>query len=251
MILEHAYAYLRQNFPALYDLLILRNGKAIFYRRNVHAVENAASKRIRRYHRWWARLWRAPQITFQDEVAGLWNIRSVANSIAALATGIAWKQGIFDSLDAPMLTYFPESISSRVNPATHAITLRHLLTMTSGLASISESRRALWLMTQRNWTNALLKLPLLTTPGDKFSDNPTDSYLLSAVITEITGQSLLEFTSEHLFQPMQIQQVIWESGPEGVTYAPGNLLMGIEDQAKTRPAGTPERRVEQQGSCLP
>ena len=232
IILEHAYAYLRQTFPALYDLLILRNGKAIFFRRNVNAVENDASNRIRKYNRWWARLWHAPQVTFQDEVAGLWNVRSVANSITALATGIAWKQGIIESLDAPILTYFPESIAARVNPAKQLITLRHLLTMTSGLASIDESWRARWLVTRRNWTYALLKLPLRNSPGTKFAVSSVDSYLLSAVITEITGQSLLEYASKSLFQPMQIQQIIWESGPEGVTYASSNLLMGIEDQAK-------------------
>jgi hypothetical protein len=59
-----------------------------------------------------------------------------------------------------------------------------------------------------------------------------NSYMLSAIVTEITGKSLFEFCKERIFDPMGIKRVLWQSCPQSITLGGWGLFMRIEDMAK-------------------
>jgi CubicO group peptidase (beta-lactamase class C family) len=69
-------------------------------------------------------------------------------------------------------------------------------------------------------------------PGERFVYNSANSHLLSAVITETTGKSMLEYANERLFTPLGIPKVAWGAGPEGVTFGGSNLFLSSQELAK-------------------
>ena len=69
-------------------------------------------------------------------------------------------------------------------------------------------------------------------PGTSFEYNSMNTYMLSAIVTEITGQSLFDFCKERIFEPLGIKRVYWESCPQSITKGGWGLFMRIEDMAK-------------------
>ena len=61
------------------------------------------------------------------------DVRSISKSVTSLLVGIAFDRGLLTDLDAPAFSFFQEYEALRT-PGKDRITLRHLLTMSSGLA---------------------------------------------------------------------------------------------------------------------
>lgn len=61
------------------------------------------------------------------------DVRSVSKSVVSLLFGIALDRKLIANIDEPVLPYFPELAALRAPEKDHVL-LRHLLTMTSGLA---------------------------------------------------------------------------------------------------------------------
>ena len=90
------------------------------------------------------------------------------------------------------------------------ITVRHLLTMTSG-KQVTQIRD-----TSDNWVESWLALPG-TTPGKTFAYDTMNSFVLSAIVQRATGSTILELLNERIFQPMGINDVEWEQSPDGIS----------------------------------
>lgn len=78
----------------------------------------------------------------------------------------------------------------------------------------------------------MLDLPMAETPGTRFEYCNGSSFLLSAIITETTGMSALEFAKKYLFGPLGITDVIWPTNPQGINIGWGELSMLPHDLAK-------------------
>jgi CubicO group peptidase (beta-lactamase class C family) len=230
--LDLAYAHLLQSFPALYQISISRGGKVIFERTNPAARESTASIMFRSFTRWWAKLFSAPLETFQHRINGRSNIRSAAKSILALLVGIALRDGLISSLDQKLGNLLPEEFTSDIEPAKRRISIRHLLTMTSGLASIESGRNALRMFTAPNWTRFMLHLPLVSEPGERFLYNSANPHLVSAVLSHLSGESLIAYANRNLFEPLGIREVVWGASPEGVTFGGSNLFLSAEELSR-------------------
>lgn len=107
------------------------------------------------------------------------------------------------------------------------ITVYQLLTMTTG-SSFNEAGA----VSGNDWSLKYMEAPLGFTPGTKFEYNSMNSYMLSAIVTKITGQTMFEYLKPRLFDPLGIRRVHWESSPEGITKGGWALYMTIEDMAK-------------------
>jgi CubicO group peptidase (beta-lactamase class C family) len=85
------------------------------------------------------------------------------------------------------------------------VTVEQLLTMTAGIPADPENGAALPAMfTSRDWVRFVLGQPLANRPGARFAYSSEGSQLLSAIVTEATGQSLLAFARARLFSPLGI-----------------------------------------------
>ena len=139
------------------------------------------------------------------------NVKSASKSLLSALVGIALERGDLEGLDQPIAELLP----GRASGAKGAIALRDLLTMSSGLRSVSGEGYGAWVSTS-DWTAAALAQPLVGEPGAAFEYSTGDSHLVAAVLAEATGTSVLAYAREHLLEPLGIEIDSWERAPEGV-----------------------------------
>ena len=163
-------------------------------------------------------------------------IHSCSKSITSALIGIAIDKGYIEGIDAHVLDFFPEKRIPRVNAHKKAMTLEHLLTMSSGLKtrdSYLYDFDGLRRMTSSgDWAQYVLDLPMAEAPGTRFEYSNGVSYLLSAILQKATGKSALAFAEKHLFGPLGITHVDWRFSPQGVNFGWGGIRMRPHDMAK-------------------
>lgn len=163
-------------------------------------------------------------------------IHSCAKSIISTLAGIAVDEGYIEDVEHPILDFFPERTVANLDPNKEKMRLKHVLTMTSGLAcqdSYLYRWRGLNEMRQtRDWIQFMLDLPMSEEPGTRFEYCNGASFLLSAIIQETTSMTALAFAEKHLFGPLGISDVVWPSNPQGITIGWGELRMLPHDMAK-------------------
>lgn len=173
--------------------------------------------------------------TFSPYVKGtVHDLASVTKSITSTLIGIAIDKGYIKNIDEPVLGFFPERRFANVDSRKRALTLRHLLTMTSGLCSDFRSGEAQNEAVRRSddWVQTILDAPLVTEPGTHFAYCSAASNLLSAILTRATGMSAEEFARRHLFALLGIRTYIWPGDGHGISNGWGDCFLLPHDMAK-------------------
>ena len=174
-----------------------------------------------------------PFATFMDTKH---NIFSCTKSVVSALIGIAIDEGYIEGVDQPLLDFFPDLSAANLSGGKQAMTLEHLLTMTTGL-ECRDSYLYDWdglrlMMASDDWVQYMLDLPMIQAPGTRFEYCNGASFLLSAIIQETTGMPAINFAAEHLFTPLGIQEVGWDSNPQGINLGYGEMEMQPRDMAK-------------------
>ncbi len=157
----------------------------------------------------------------------IWHItHSLCKSFTGTAVGIAIEEGLF-TLDDSVAGFFPDKLPLLSSRRMRQVTVRHLLTMTSGI-SYNEISEAV----DEDWLQGIFSSPLASAPGERFVYNSMNSYLLSALIHRISGQSLLDYLAERLFEPMGFGPIAWERSPQGESKGGWGMYAMVEDLAK-------------------
>ena len=107
------------------------------------------------------------------------------------------------------------------------MTVENLLTMTSGV-DFNEGGS----MVGDEWIKGFLSASLKNNAGKVFDYNSMNTYLLSAIVTKITGMTLYDFLKERIFDKIGISQCFWETSPEGITKGGWGMFIRPEDAAK-------------------
>ena len=161
---------------------------------------------------------------------------SCTKSVVSALIGIAIEKGYIESINQPLLDFFPERRVENLNENKQAITLEHLLTMTTGLEcrdSYAYNFSGLIEMHDSDdWVQYVLDLPMLNTPGTYFEYCNGASFLLSAIIQETTGLTAHDFAKENLFAPLGITDSYWEANPQGINLGYSDLYLLPQDMAK-------------------
>lgn len=148
---------------------------------------------------------------------------SCSKTFVAAAIGIAIDEGLL-RLDSPVANFFPMTHRDSVNY--RRMTVRHLLTMSSGITPDWNFRNV-----ERLWTHYWLSKPVAT-PGNRFQYDSMCTYLLSAILQKATGMTTLDYLKARLFTPMNITEVGWEESPEGFNTGGWGLHLQAESLAK-------------------
>ena len=134
------------------------------------------------------------------------DMRSISKSVTSLLVGIAFDRGLLTDLDASAFSFFPEYEGLRA-PEKDRITLRHLLTMSSGLAwdeipytDPSSSYRQMEVALHAD--HYVLAQPLAAQPGEVFNYNTGTVNLLGLILRKVSGKRLDAFAKETLFDPL-------------------------------------------------
>ncbi len=166
------------------------------------------------------------ECAFEPFDMDMWHVTySMCKSITGMAIGILMGEGKL-TLDDRLGDIF----APRMGPFSlfrKSITVRNLLNMSSGV-DFNEAGA----ISGNDWRKSFLDASFKFDPGSKFEYNSMNTYMLSAIVTEITGQSLFEFCKERIFDPMGIKRVFWESCPQSITKGGWGMFMRIEDMAK-------------------
>ncbi|MDO3412615.1 serine hydrolase [Saccharibacillus sp. CPCC 101409] len=196
-----------QSHPKLRSFLLLRGGRLIFERYYGGA---------------------APE-TLHD-------LRSATKSFTAALLGIAHERAGRPDLDASIFAHLQAVWPKDAHPLAREITLRQLLTMTSGSywktgRSLGESLLRPF-HRSRSWVSFALCLPVVPEDRGTFTYRSTDSHLLSAVLTQWTGEDAFSFAQRELFAPLGIRSAAWSPAREGVSAGHIGLALTSRDLAR-------------------
>jgi CubicO group peptidase (beta-lactamase class C family) len=165
------------------------------------------------------------------------DLRSITKSVTSLLVGIALDKGWIRSLDASVLSFLPE-YNDLHSPDKDKITLRHLLTMSSGLAwdeSLPYSNPA---NSERQMDAAgdpyryILEQPVAAPAGSVYNYCGCSAALLEAVVQRAAGRQLDSIAKEMLFDPLGISDVEWARFANGDVLAHVGLRLRPRDLAK-------------------
>ena len=157
------------------------------------------------------------------------NMKSASKSVLSALAGLAVENGVLE-LDQPIAELLPEA-AGLDDPRKQKITVRHLLTMTSGLESTSFGNYGSW-VASRNWVRAALARPLQAEPGTRFAYSTGGTHLLSATLAAAAGRSTHDFAREHLFGPLGIRHSAWARDRQGIHVGGNNLSVLPRDMLK-------------------
>src|SRR5262249_11909653 len=143
------------------------------------------------------------------------DLRSISKSVTALLVGIALESAPDRTLDAPVLDFFPQFAELR-SPEKERITVRHLLTMSAGLAWAETSKpysdppnRERRLIAAPDAYRYALEQPVERPPGTRYTYSGANATLLGGIVEKLSGQSFEDFARARLFAPLGITDMSW------------------------------------------
>jgi CubicO group peptidase (beta-lactamase class C family) len=152
---------------------------------------------------------------------------STSKSFTAAAVGFALTEKRLKLTDK-VVSFFPDDLPSPVSPFLAELTVKDALMMSDGQAPDPTGT----VVKDSNWAKAFLAIPIVNEPGTKFLYNSTGTYMLSAIVTKVTGQKVIDYLRTRLFEPLGITDEDWETSPQGANTGGWGLRLKTEDMAK-------------------
>ena len=196
---EHILRFIQtadQRIDSMHSFMMLRHGKVV------------------------AEAWWAPESADKPHV--LW---SLSKSFTSTAIGFAVSEGLLD-IDDPVAKFFPESLPDNPSKELLAMRVRDLLTMSTGHENEPKVRD------KTDWIREFLAHPIRYEPGSRFVYNTPATFMQSAIVQKITGQTTLEYLKPRLFEPLGIETPKWDTNPQGITLGGYGLFLRTEEIAK-------------------
>jgi CubicO group peptidase (beta-lactamase class C family) len=213
---EHRLATPRDNIHAL---LVVRHGQLVFEQYFTGEDERGGRP--------------LGQVPYDQ--TKLHDLRSVSKTVTALLVGIALAQHQLASLDQPIFDFLPDYADLRT-PDKARITLRHLLTMSTGLAwdetltpYTDPNNSAIRMIRAIDSYRYVLSEPIVTPPGAKYTYSSGATELLGAILHKATGQRLDELARTVLFDPLGIVDFEWLRNTDGNAAASWGLRLRPRD----------------------
>lgn len=209
----------------IHDILVLKDGKLVFeeYFQGC-ALDMGAPGRD------------GPLMQYARETDHF--MASISKSVTSVIVGSAVQHGLLPDLDRKVLDYYPEYADILVGEKA-AITLKHLLTMTSGLAfdentyPYGDARNDVTrLFSEADPIRFVLAKPLTSMPGERFFYNSGTVNVLAAIVARAAGMKFLDFANARLFDVLHVEGGRWQAFPGGGIFASGGLFIRARELAK-------------------
>lgn len=200
-VLNQVDDYIRQKrYRLVNSVLVVKNGRIVFERYYNKFNENSRN-----------------------------NIKSIWKSILSIVTGICLDRGVIKSLDEPIGKYLRE-FAQNIHPYHKLITIRHLLTMSSGIywngGIHYHCPMIVQMMRTNDWISHIADIDMNSVPGMYFQYKEWDVMLLSAVIGRACGGTAFDIAKEYLYEPLDIASGRWPQSPCGFSYT---VIKGEEE----------------------
>jgi CubicO group peptidase (beta-lactamase class C family)/peroxiredoxin len=153
---------------------------------------------------------------------------SVSKSFTATAIGFAVSEKKLTVEDLVISFFSSKDLPDSIPLYLAQLRVKDLLTM-----SVGQETDPTWsLPAQTDWTKGFFKIPIIHKPGTQFLYNSMATYMLSAILQQVTGEKLLDYLKPRLFNPLDIKDIDWETNPTGVNVGGWGLRIKTEDMAK-------------------
>ncbi len=153
---------------------------------------------------------------------------SLSKSFTSSAIGLAVDEGLL-TVNDPVIGFFPDDLPATVSDNLASMTVHHLLAMYTGHSE--DTTGYLRSSADGNWVKAFLAQPATYPPGSYFLYNTGATYMLSAIVQKLTGQTLIDYLTPRLFAPLGIANPTWETCPRGINTGGYGLKITTEDIA--------------------
>jgi CubicO group peptidase (beta-lactamase class C family) len=167
---------------------------------------------------------------------GFWNpynpdsphmLFSLSKSFTSTAIGIAQSEGLLNINDK-VISFFPDVAPANPSQNLQSMRIRDLLRMNTGHNEDATGRMR---KDTVSWVKAFLSLEVENKPGTRFVYNSAATFMLSAIIQKVSGETLLEYLTPRLFEPLGIENPSWESAPGGINTGGWGLKIRTKDIA--------------------
>ena len=210
------------NYPNIHSVLIYRNNKLVF--------ENYFPGRDQHRGR--------GSLGFTDHHRdSVHDLRSVTKTFVGATTMIAIDQGKIKSVDQRVFDFFPEYAKFDTGMKKD-ITIKHLLTMSSGIAwnedlPYTDPKNSETMMDRSsNPVEYFLSQPMTDKPGAQFNYSGGCTQALAAVIEKATGMRVDQFAVKYLFEPLGINDFLWVKRRDGIPVTASGLRLRSRDFLK-------------------
>jgi len=167
------------------------------------------------------------------------HIFSCTKSFTSTLIGIAIKEGFIDNVSQKVLDFFPEMTIENVDARKEAMTLEHVLTMTTGLdwnehnnSYFDPTNMYNQMFDSPNPIQFFLDLPTAYDPGTHWEYTTGASHLLSAIIQESTNMTTRDFAEDYLFDPLNMTVGGWNVDLQGINNGGTQLYVTPHTMAK-------------------
>jgi len=188
-----------QKIDALHSIMIVRHG---------HVVAEG----------WWSPYGAAEQHM----------LYSLSKSFTSTAVGLAISEGKL-SLDDPVLGFFPDEAPAIPGKNLSSMRVRDLLRMATGQRA--EDLKDFPFEVKADIVRHFLELPVPDIPGTHFVYNTSATFMLSAIVQKVTGETVLDYLRPRLFDPLGIVDPKWDASARGVSLGGKGLNIRTEDIA--------------------
>jgi CubicO group peptidase (beta-lactamase class C family) len=189
-----------QKLDVLHSVMILRHGKVV------------------------AEGWWAPYAANEPHM-----LFSLSKSFTSTAVGLAIADGKL-TVEDPVLGFFPAEAPAEPSANLKAMRVRDLLTMSTG--HHDEDIQNFPYMDPESAVKRFLALPVAHKPGTFFVYNTPATYMLSAIVQKVTGQTVLDYLRPRLFEPLGIANPTWDASKQGISLGGYGLSVRTEDIAR-------------------
>lgn len=155
---------------------------------------------------------------------------SASKTFTSTGIGFAVQEGLLSVDDKVVKFFTDDELPAERSAWLEQMTVKNLLTMSSGFeplhAGIAEAG------TFYDWAATELHQPMYFEPGTRFRYDSFDSYLLSVIVSRVTGKRLDDYLKEKLFDPLGIKEYYWEVSPQDYSAGGWGLYLKPESMAK-------------------
>ena len=162
-----------------------------------------------------------------EELHILW---SVSKTFTALAVGLAVDDKLLKVEDTIKQFFTADELPEQDTVWGNKMSVWNLLTMSSGITGDYIGLGAGG--HNFDWAQKTLRSGISFAPGSKFHYNSMNSYLLSVIVSRVTGKKIVDYLAERVFAPLGIIDYIWEESPQGYNSGGWGLYLSTESLAK-------------------
>lgn len=155
------------------------------------------------------------------------NLKSITKTLTSALVGVALRRGWIRDLDDPLSRYLPERFGPGAPKANGEVTLRQLLTMSSGLPPVDYGA----VQASDDWLTAILSRPVDPQARGRFVYDTPVLQLLTAVLERASGLPADQLARRELLTPLGAELAFWRADARGLPLGGNDAYLTPRDLA--------------------